>query len=693
MMENKHFDRALYETMRIIPVTRSDNPADLTDELLADAVSFNDSLIGMFNIAVDPDGLMTLARHNAFAEFIRVFSDVFGLDADRKLMEANAMYTAFRMRTIDELTFRFHQFLHYMSTYGAEVLTGQNISKGWLPDDGIQPEKTEEDAVLRNAEAVSVIFSDEKYDFAYKRVVSARNRATRNEQLLLNEAVPHVTPETILSTRIAFKENLIPVAYAVFSGCEGERRTAAVRAVCPNTNDVFRLAEHILNRRHWKLSTSEKRALVRIFECYPAKDFAENMVRSMQVRESRLTVLRFLDYNRFSRSKVHQQAVDALRSGTLKSWESGLKKALAENNTDLVVRMVSSRPGIAVRYANVLMKQGVSADELLSGLSAKAGALSVQTLTENISLFRQTEKPNLMENREALADLFRALLSASMKQRTTPLRGKKVFLQDGEFDFDASRPEFNTKAASGTFISSGLARRVNFEGARYLRIFAYWENDSRGRRVDIDLHAYAVRTDGVRLHIGWNSDFRSSGIIFSGDITHSDPYGCEFIDVDLKQNDLAKVVLSVHSFTGQQFSNIRNCRIGITVVSEEGIDDDVMLYSPKNCLFSHTLDMDCTTLHYGFVDLKQAAVFYLGQEREFTGIRETSFSLREYLNILAEAQEAEIVPDVEEADVVLTLTKAVSPKDICLIDMNYFADAPAVTPCISSGIMKTEYLS
>ena len=85
--------------------------------------------------------------------------------------------------------------------------------------------------------------------------------------------------------------------------------------------------------------------------------------------------------------------------------------------------------------------------------------------------------------------------------------------------------------------------------------------------------------------------------------------------------------------------------------------------------------------------MKQAAVFYLGQEREFTGIRETSFSLREYLNILAEAQEAEIVPDVEEADVVLTLTKAVSPKDICLIDMNYFADAPAVTPCISSGIV------
>ena len=192
----------------------------------------------------------------------------------------------------------------------------------------------------------------------------------------------------------------------------------------------------------------------------------------------------------------------------------------------------------------------------------------------------------------------------------------------------------------------------------------------------------------MHLHVGWNSDFRSSGIFFSGDITHSDPYGCEFIDVDLKQNDLAKVVLSVHSFTGQQFSDIRNCRIGITVVSEEGIEDDVMLYSPKNCLFSHTLDMDCTSLQYGFVDLKQAAVFFLGQEDEFdrirlNGIRETSFSLREYLEILADAQEAEIVSDAEEADVVLTLSKASGPKDICLIDTNYFADAPAVTSCIS----------
>ena len=679
MMNNKHFDTALYESMHVIPVTRSFEPAELSDELLADAVSFNDSLLGMFNVAVDPESLMKLARHNAFAEFVRAYSDACGMNADQKMMEANAMYTALRMRTIDELTFRFHQVLHYMSTYGVEELTGQNVSRGWLPEEEAQPEKTEEDITLRNAEVLSVIFSDEKYEFVYKRIVSARNRASENEQLLLREAVPHVSRGTMMNTRVAFKENLIPVAYAVFSGCEGEFRSSAVKAVCPNTNDVFRLAEYILNRRNWKLSTSEKRTLVRIFECYPVKDFTENMARSLQVRENRLNILCFLDWNRFSRSDAHRESVAALRSGTLKSWESRLKKTLAEHDTDRAVRMVSSRPGIAVRYANFLMKQGIRPEELLAGVSATAGALSVQTLTENISLFRQTEKPNLQENKAALAELCRKLLSASMAKRTTPLRGKKVFLEDTEFDLDASRPEFNRKAASSSYISSGLARKVNFEGARYLRIFAYWENDRKGGRVDIDLHAYAITTAGERIHVGWDGSFRNSGIFFSGDITHSDPYGCEFIDVDLKRNDLAKVILSVDSFRGQRFSEIENCRIGITVVSEAGIEDDVMLYNPKNCVFSHTLDMTCTTMNYGYVDLKQRTVSYLGQEQKFTGIRETAFSLREYLEILAEAQEAEIVSDAEDADVVLTVAKASGPKDICLIDANYFADAPALT--------------
>ena len=58
------------------------------------------------------------------------------------------------------------------------------------------------------------------------------------------------------------------------------------------------------------------------------------------------------------------------------------------------------------------------------------------------------------------------------------------------------------------------------------------------------------------------------------------------------------------------------------------------------------------------------------------GIKEAQFSLKEYLTMLAEAQGCKLVDDPEKADVVLTLTKPMSEKEVSLIDNNFFYDAP-----------------
>lgn len=682
IMIKRSFDSVMFDAMRVIAVPRSGQPAQMSDQLRADAVLFNDAIISLFNVTVKPDDLVKLACHGAFQEFMRAYSEATGYDADKKMAEARAMYTAMETRTIDELTFRFHQMLHYLTTYGVEAVTGRTVAHGWLPNEHNNPAEMTNDETLRPAMPVEVIFGDEKYEYVYRRVLSARNRATDDEQRLLAEAAKHVSADTIRNTPVRFKENLMPVVQTVFFSRTGEERVSVMRAFCGNTNDVFRALKYILDRKHWHLSTSDKRAFVQLLETYPEADFRENLIRSCKVREERLTALRFLDYNRFSRSEAHKQAVSDLRAGTMRSWESRFKKALADHDTDRAVRIVSARPGVAVRYANFMRKQGVSLGDLTAGLAPKAGKLSIATLAENIRTFRETDRPEGPE----LADFFRGTLSECMKRRITPLKGKKIFFDEKDFDFGVSRPEFNSKAAAGGFCASGLAQKVNFAGARYIRIFVYWESDDQGGRVDIDLHGYAATVSGDRFHIGWNSGFREKGVVFSGDITHSVPYGCEFIDVDLRRKELERVDLTVYSFTRQPFSRIRNCRVGITVLSKAGLGDDVRLYNPKNCLLSQTLDMPCTSLVFGHLDLRNGVLYYGGEQSaddavcrgrkapaDFTPV---VFSLREYLQMLAEAQEAEITDDREAADIVLTAAKASGPKEISLIDENFFADAP-----------------
>jgi hypothetical protein len=245
----------------------------------------------------------------------------------------------------------------------------------------------------------------------------------------------------------------------------------------------------------------------------------------------------------------------------------------------------------------------------------------------------------------------------------------------------------NDKSEEGGYIRSGLTMKVPVNG-KIIRLFTYW-NDKE--RVDIDLHGYGVRQDGKTVDIGWADDFRSekAAMLYSGDITHSD--AAEYIDVNLekaREEGIRSVVFSLHSYTDKTFKEIDEVLVGIMAVSEAGAGTDVKLYTPANCFFSHELRSSTVSITYGFLNIEDMEVTFVGKTSEDWNTGLTAkyaaaeglplFTVRSYVRLLAESQGAVLTDSREDADIILRLDKGTEDREVSLIDENYWMDLPSI---------------
>ena len=127
------------------------------------------------------------------------------------------------------------------------------------------------------------------------------------------------------------------------------------------------------------------------------------------------------------------------------------------------------------------------------------------------------------------------------------------------------------RSASKTLKTVGRGSRIPIDpNATTVRGFIWWTN-TENDRVDLDLSASFYKEDWTYLtHISYtrlkNGELQA---YHSGDIVNGGPVDgvgtSEFLDIDI-ESALAKgaryVVYSVHSYTGQYFGSLPNCRFG-----------------------------------------------------------------------------------------------------------------------------------
>ena len=654
------YDKNLLEQLRLVVLTPEKDQPDETSMVLAMTANEN---IRQLGYCLSPAGIAALAKSQELESFYDSFK---ALLPDIK---AEPMYPDFpsQVMEIDEARFRFHQICHYMSTYGVEAIAemlglDETVQKGWLPDVE-RTEKTETDTTLLQAKVLEVIPSDERFSRPLRILLEKSEKMTRQETEIVQEALLHTDVEA-LDLDIPFKQNMIYVFYALF--CLPDRGSArrAMRRLCQHTGDVLKCVDYTLTRQDFRLKSAEKKLIVRLIEDYPAEDWKANVILTNKKARRTILVLQYLSYSRFSGSERHMEVVRMLRDGRLSSWESQAK-ALLSVKSENAVDFISKRPGMMLRWVHWLHKLGYEDSHIEEKLMENVDELSLKTLVIAAGALGK------QEDKEAAFNIFISLLEKKLEMLETPLKGKKIFVDEGRLD--AAHSVIMGKNDEAGYIRNGLAYHIPSE-VKIVRFFIYWNDQER---VDIDLHAAAVDSSGEYIDVGWNSDFRKSGIIHSGDITHSD--AAEFIDVDLSGN-LLEVQLNVNLFSGRpNFSEIQECFIGLLAVDKAG--KKVKLYDPKNCFFVNDIRTKTRTMNYGYINVPGRYLCLDGtptEEQWMDGVysaREhniSRLSLDRYIRLLLKAQLAEAVASREEADLELVMEKPESEKQISLIDENFF---------------------
>ena len=654
------YDKNLLEQLRLVVLTPKKDRPDEASLVLAMTANEN---IRQLGYCLSPEGIVSLAKSWELESFYENFRT---LVPDVK---AEPMYPDFpsQVMEIDEAHFRFHQICHYMSTYGVEEIArmlglDEKVRRGWLPDVE-RTEKTEKDTALLQAKTLGVISSAERFSRPLKILLEKSEKMTLQETEIVKEALLHTDIET-LDLDIPFKQNMMYVFYALF--CLPDRSLArkAMRRLCQHTGDVLKCLDYTLTRRDFHLKSAEKKQIVRLIEEYPVRDWKANVILTDKKARRTILVLQYLSYSRFSKSEEHMEVVWMLRDGRLSSWESQAKVLLGRHSED-AVEFISQRPGMMLRWTNWLIKLGYEDSCIEEKLMENVEELSLKTLVISAGALGK------MEEKEAAFRIFARLLERRLQTLKTPLKGKKVYVDEGRLD--AAHSVIKSKNDEAGYVRNGLAYRIPPE-VKIVRFFVYWNDEVR---VDIDLHASASNSSGESVAVGWNADFRNSGIVHSGDITHSD--AAEYIDVDLS-SDLREVELNVNLYAGRpNFSLVQECFIGLLAVDRAG--KKINLYNAQNCFFYNDIRTRTRTINYGYINIPGRYLCLDGQRtmaQFMDGVYTIPdhtvprFTLESYIRLLLKAQQAVEVFSREEADVELVMEKPESERQISLIDADFF---------------------
>ena len=661
-MRMQTFKKNVFTEYRLWIVEPATNP--LTNDNLVKAMTLNENLKSL-GFTLSAEDVVFLARSNSLDTAFDDFQSL--LDT----VDAKPMYPNFpkQVMKMDEAEYRFHQLLHYFSTYGVEKLflePGEQVHKGWLPDVK-NTEKTKEDTTLLEAKVIELLSTEDMYSVPLTKIVSKRERMTLPEKEIIAEICRKMPVEIMVSVLeehpVAFKQNLMMVFNQILDYPEEKKTVPMLHAICQHTGDVMKCMDYALTHHRYHFPRALKRTLVRLLESYPVADFKANLILSQKKGRRNVFVLNYIDYNTFTKSEPHKKAVAELRNGDLRSWESQMKYLLS-NDKDHALDFIAQRPGMMLRMVAWLIRLGYDANKISEIMCEKCSSLSVQTLTSVLTHFSKKDDEESVLGFNVLLPV----LKARLEKLDTPLKGKCVYIDEGMFDLAEST--FG-KSEEGGYLRQGLAIRIP-ENVNRLRFFVYW-NDKR--RVDIDLHAYYRTIDKQIRHVGWCSEFDAHGIVTSGDITHSD--AAEYIDIDLTKEKVEKVVSSIQVFTGERFKDIETCYVGMMAVDEIG--KKVKLYNPRNCFFTHNLRGNTKSLGYGEIDVEKRLLrLSLAEHRnnydwdDVLADSKLGFTIKEYVQYLLEAQGATVTEDKEKADVVLSVDK--QENSVSLLDENFFME-------------------
>ena len=370
------------------------------------------------------------------------------------------MYPGFPQEVleIDEALFRFHQMIHYASTYGIEYIsalvgTPVTVSRGWRPHDGDAPQAgdaatdTSDDyAIFVDAKVVKLVLSTERM----RGVVLERlAQPTRMHEAEVRCAA-HVlaAPGQDGFVDIAFHENMLGLVQVAAEGT-GDELVRMLKRTAQHPGDVLKAITFVRNNRPDEkkhLANRQKRAFCEVLEGFTYNQLATNIA---QAKPADRLSLNYLSLARFG-GETLKKAVADVESGQVKSWNSKVEqqwKRLALDGPEPLLALYGEKPGMLLRSLTRLVKRGVPLEQIEQAVSSSTEyslATLVRTLTimsgeepviisihqhphENESHFNWRKQHQHIAFQKT-ARIIRGMLVLKLATLETPLRGKRVFV-------------------------------------------------------------------------------------------------------------------------------------------------------------------------------------------------------------------------------------------------------------------------
>lgn len=679
---NKAIQKQIFDLLRVFIVEEFD---EFTKDGLIKALTFNEN-IKFYGYKFNAESIYKLACCKNFNKMYDTFIDMM------PKIKAKPMYSNFpnQVMEMDEAIFRYHQMLHYASTYGRELFECCEVLKGWLPE--CKEEERLEDKKLLDYTIIKVVTIEECCDLVVNKIINKKERFTYLESEIVECFILNYN---LKFEEVPFKENLAFILNLVIRA-DKEKGRQYLKKFCNHTGDVYKVIEtyyiDCLKNNHKHFTTSEKRLFVSVLESFPLNDFKSNIYLSKRIFETKIdTILRNISFNNLAKKEEYKEVVRQARNKEIKSWYATLEKKIEKNSHKEVLEFLKQRPGELLRRVFRLIKLGYSEKEITDALF-ESGNYKTQTIIETLNKFIEPlerdkrdkdviaycvqefkiepeEIDKILENRIILINVFKNLLLRQYQNTETILKSKKVFIDTTVFNFEQCLIKTNSKGDDSSYVRGGLSYTLP-EDVDILRFFVYWNDE---KRIDIDLHAIFETTNGDKLRVGWNSDYNTHGVIHSGDITHSD--AAEYIDVNRKKaikNNVKYVKFDIHSFTNVPFKYINTVFCGIMAVSNSKEKKQMKLHDVKNEFFHHDLNSNERYLKYAYYDVENNTLRVLLERGDDTSESLFGYSLKEFVEMLLISQECSLVENKDDADVILSLDKVDDERNVSLIDENFF---------------------
>ena len=653
----------------------------------------------------------------ALAKLHRVLSDVMGVAGTSALNALlpdpasdvmgflppskhwTVMYPGFPTQVLemDEADFRLDQARHYASTYGVELISAAlgiaaDVGEGWLPsrDEEERPEQEKNENVPDHL--LEVALCEEQ---AITVLDTAFARPARMPEAALKFAA-ELAENGYRPGKIAFHENMMGLIWRT-TDKGSQLQTEMISHLAQHPGDVLKSAAFCADANCTNhLTTAQKKAHCRAMENFDREAIARNIVDNGTLTRRAVNLL---SAARFAGERL-TGAIEDVETRKIRSWNSELeelwgeyKAAPSERTAKKLLSRYAQRPGIMLRSLTRLVDAGIPERDITQVLEANADALSMATLvtiqtvmtgldiasipdwnghvTEGAELERLANRHDVFVR---VAKTTLPILSDKMSKLVTPIRNKKVYVDPCGFSLQGSvvLPNLQGGATQGAYPPAGMAYALPESGT--VRFFTFW--DDRRWRVDVDLHFHAFKDaddEESIISIGWNSDYKKGGMVTSGDITTSHD-SAEYLDLDLtaaEEHGVKTVFQQAHIYDGAyNWSSISTCFSGAMLVGSVDAKVDPALYKAENIIFHDDMNGEGRQCNYAMIDVPNRYVRILRDAK--IPFKSNIFTLDVFIKLLAHSQNAEIVDDPNQADVVLAVGRSDDASAVSLIDNGFF---------------------